>query len=53
MLSAAETTTPRRANGEALGTSGALVKARPEYNRLDFRTVAAAALSSVDAVLGR
>jgi uncharacterized protein (DUF927 family) len=53
MLSTAETTTPRREHGEALGASGALVKARTDYSCLDFRTVAGAALSSVDSVLSR
>lgn len=50
-MSLPETSAPRRANGEALGLACAIGQARPNYNRMDFRTVAAAALTSVDSVL--
>lgn len=47
------TTTPRRTNVEALGTSCALIKARRKHSLPDFRAVAAAALSNAEAVLAR
>ena len=50
-MSVPETSAPRRANGEALGLACAIGQTRANYTRMDFRAVAAAALTSVDSVL--